>query len=313
MGIQGWNGYVNNLDTAVTYTAAILGLKLQNVVNDLWPKMEDKLTPLKVLIGWIDGVLNAFPATSLIDQGNIAGFNIIASGLLAPPDPDDEYLRWSQIADQVGSVINGYKTAIGVYAKKVIDAPIADPQWGINRVLGGGTFLYRSTNFTQDDFDAWMYQSVEINAIGTILQAQNAYIIRTFNKTDCEETSDAVLCEMQPNSAWTEWRLHKKDSDDWPPESGLATKLIQSYGFTKQTLFKGPSNCFDWNDYVQLTNPWDSAAARGFSLDPWVACNFNLNVCNFDAAEDDKGIGDVERYVPGHTDNMCGREGIIWN
>ncbi|KAK2006622.1 hypothetical protein LZ32DRAFT_641753 [Colletotrichum eremochloae] len=319
MAIQSWNQYVNNLESAVLYTASILGLKLGKLVNDIWPQPKDNVTPVKTAMAWINGLLNAFPTTAVIGAGagiltnNIQAGNIIAGGMMFAPSAGDPYLHWSEVGAQVGSMIDGYKKAIGVYSKSVIDAPIGDPKWGINKVLSGGKFLSRNVNVTQDDFDSWMYKSVEINAIGLIMQAQNSYIIRTFNRTDCVEKSDAYLCEQQPNGAWTEWRLHKVDSDDWVPEYRLATKLLQSYGFTKERLFKGPSQCFDSHDFEQLTNPWDTAAEKGIDLDPWLLCNFNVNVCNFDAAEDNKDRGDVERYVPWHTDRMCERQGIMFS
>ncbi|KAK2002956.1 hypothetical protein LX36DRAFT_598399 [Colletotrichum falcatum] len=319
MGMQGWNNYVNNLDSAVLYTTSILGLKFPKIVDDLWPKKKDNVTPLKMGMAWINGILNGFPTTALIGKGagmvgsNIQAFNIIAGGMMFPPSAGDQYLHWSEIASQMGSLVDEYKQAIAAYAKNVIDAPIADPQWGINKALRGGAFLSRNTNLTQDDVDNWMYQSVSINAIGLILQAQNIYIIRTFNRTDCVENNNGYLCEQQPNGVWTEWRLHKKDSDDWVTEYKTADKLLQSYNFTKQTLFKGPSECFDSNDYQQLTNPWETVSDKGVNMDPWLLCNFNVNVCNFDITEDNKDRGEVLRYIPWHTDRMCERQGIVWS
>ncbi|KAK2055091.1 hypothetical protein LY76DRAFT_550958 [Colletotrichum caudatum] len=320
MAIQNWNEYVNNLNAAVMYTASILGLKLAKVVDDLWPKKKDDVTPLKITMAWINGLINAFPITATFGKyagmfgANVQAFNIISGSMIFPPSAGEQYLHWSQIADQLGSLVAEYKKAIGAYAKNVLDAPVADPQWGINAMLSGGRFLARSSNFTQDDFDGWMYRSIEVNAIGLILQAQNFYVIRTFNKTlGCDDPPAAVMCEKQPNGAWTQWRLHKKDADTWMPESDQAAKLVQSYGFTKQQLLKGPSDCFDSHDYVQLTSPWDTATEKGIDMDPWMPCNFNLNVCNFDASEDNHNTADVERYVPYRTDRMCGRQGIMWS
>ncbi|KAK2029096.1 hypothetical protein LX32DRAFT_639377 [Colletotrichum zoysiae] len=319
MAIQGWNEYVNNLNAAIMYTASILGLKLGKVVDDLWPKKKDNVTPMKMTMAWINGIINAFPVTATFGKyagmlgANVQGFNIITGGMMFPPSVGEQYVHWSQIGDQVGSLVGEYKKAIGAYAKSVLDAPIADPQWGINRMLSGGRFLARSNNFTQDDFDGWMYQSIEVNAIGLILQAQNVYVIRTFNMTGCHDSLDGVMCEAQPNGAWTQWRLHVKDADDYMPENDRAAKLYRSYGFNKERLLKGPSDCFDASDYVQLTNPWDAATERSAELDPWMLCNFNLNVCNFDASEDNHDTGDVENYVPAHTDRMCERQGIVWS
>ncbi|KZL83071.1 hypothetical protein CI238_09311 [Colletotrichum incanum] len=317
MAIQGWNNYVNNLNLAVTYTATILSLKLAKVVDDLWPAQKDNVTPMKQFLAWVNGILNAFPTTAVFGAvaGGIAsatqGGNIIASGMMVPPSAGDQFLRWGDLSSQMGSKIDEYKKAIGTYAKNVIDAPISDSQWGINKVLSGGAFLTRDKNITQDDFDSWMYQTVSINAMALLMQAQNVYIIRTFNKTDCEDKSEAILCELQPSNKWTEWRFQRRESEDDVPENRLAKKLIQTYGLRKEEILKGPTDCFDSHDYEQLTNPWETVSEKGVGLDPIQLCNFNVNVCNFDEAEGNE-YGPTDEYMPGYTDWMCELQGITW-
>ncbi|KAI3534349.1 hypothetical protein CSPX01_12118 [Colletotrichum filicis] len=317
MGIQGWNNYVNNLNLAVTYAATILSLKLAKVVDDLWPAKKDNVTPMKQFLAWVNGILNAFPTTAALGAtaGSIAstvqGGNIIAGGMMLAPSAGGQFLRWSDLSSQMGGKVDEYKQAIGTYAKKVIDAPIDDPTWGINKVLSDGGFLSRQTNITQDDFDTWMYKTVSVNAMALLMQAQNVYIIRTFNKTACDASSAAILCRQEANSKWTEWRFQRRDSDDDVPEHRLAEKLIQTYGLTKEEILKGPADCFDKHDYEQLTNPWETVSEKGVGLEPVQLCNFNVNVCNMDAAEGGE-YGPTDVYEPGHSDWMCELQGITW-
>ncbi|TQN67876.1 hypothetical protein CSHISOI_07728 [Colletotrichum shisoi] len=311
MGIQGWNNYVNNLNLALTYTATILSFKLGKLVNDLWPAKKDNVTGWKMLIAWVNGIINAFPTTAIYGAtagawaSGVQGGGIISSGMMIPPPGGDQFIRWSDLSNQMGSKIDEYKKAIGEYAKTVIDAPIADPKWGINKVLTGGVFLSRDKNITQDDVDNWMYKSISTNAMGLLMQSQNVYVIRTFNRTRCNPTMDAIFCEKQPNGKWTERRFQKRKSSK--PENKLAKKLIQTYGLTKEQVLKGPTDCFDESDYEQLTNPWETLTEKGLTLDPIRLCNFNVNVCNFDAAEN---FGYA--YDPERTDGWCEAQGIDW-
>ncbi|KAK1659660.1 hypothetical protein BDP55DRAFT_679157 [Colletotrichum godetiae] len=317
MGVQGWNNYVNNLNLAVTYAATILSLKLAKVVDDLWPAKKDNVTPMKQFLAWVNGILNAFPTTAALGAtaGSIAstvqGGNIIAGGMMLAPSAGGQFLRWSDLSSQMGGKVDEYKQAIGTYAKKVIDAPIDDPTWGINKVLSGGGYLSRQRNITQDDFDTWMYKTVSVNAMALLMQAQNVYIIRTFNKTACDGSSAAILCRQEANSKWTEWRFQRHDSDDEVPEHRLAEKLVQTYGLTKEEILQGPTDCFDKHDYEQLTNPWETVSEKGVGLEPVQLCNFNVNVCNMDAAEGGE-YGPTDVYEPGHSDWMCELQGITW-
>ncbi|WQF84419.1 hypothetical protein CDEST_09433 [Colletotrichum destructivum] len=311
MGVQGWNNYVNNLNLALTYTATILSFKLSKLVNDLWPAQKDNVTGWKIFIAWVNGVINAFPTTAVYGAtagawaSAVQGGGIISSGMMVAPSGGDQFIRWSDLANQMGSQIDEYKKAVGAYAKTVIDAPIADPKWGINKVLSGGVFLTRDNNITQDDVDNWMYKSISTNAMGLLMQTQNVYIIRTFNKTECDPTPDAIFCEIQPNNKWTERRFQKRKSSK--PENKLAKKLIETYGLTKEQVLKGPTDCFDASDYEQLINPWETLTEKGLTLEPIRLCNFNVNVCNFDEAED-YGYA----YNSDHTDGWCEAQGIDW-
>ncbi|KAK1974063.1 hypothetical protein LZ30DRAFT_694611 [Colletotrichum cereale] len=110
MAIQGWNNYINNLNQALQYTSTILSLKLPKIVNDLWPKPRDDVTGIKRYVAWTNGILNAFPITATL--GSIAGItaavimggNIILSGMLTAPATDQQYLSWSSISSQLGSL-----------------------------------------------------------------------------------------------------------------------------------------------------------------------------------------------------------------
>ncbi|KZL85756.1 hypothetical protein CI238_10891 [Colletotrichum incanum] len=325
MGIQGWNNYVNNLNLALTYTAAILGLRLSKLVADLWPKPKDNITKAKMGLAWMNGIINAFPTTAVFGAvpGGIAsavqGNNIIVSGMLLPPSVDTQFLRWTAVGDQLGEELDEYKKAINNYAQTIIDAPINDTKWGINTVLHGGSYLVRNSNFTQDDVESWMYTTVRTNAIGLILQAQNIFIFRVYNLTGCdlndhyEGYRSAFHCQQQPNGLWTKYRLQKKGKDDYVPEHDIATKLQNTYGLTKEDIFLGPSNCFDTHDYEQLHNPWESVSPEGVLLDAKQPCNLNLNVCTIDAAENDHYGKARYEFYDNDTDQWCKKQGVEWS
>ncbi|TDZ30284.1 hypothetical protein C8035_v003121 [Colletotrichum spinosum] len=347
MGIQGWNNYVNNINQAITYTAAILSLKLSRLVSDLWPKPKDNVTPMKMAISWINGILNAFPITAVVTAATaktvaaaaaaaaaagkaasvvtpavviggtaaaVMGGNIIASGMMIPPSAGEPHVRWTAIADQMGTVIDAYKQSVGEYAGRIIDAPINEPQWGINSILKDGKYLVRDSNFTQNDIDNWMYQTIHVNAMGLILQAQNVFIYRVFNLTSCEEGhySSAFYCKRAPNGSWTKYRLQKMGSDDMVPEHKLATKLQQTYNMTKEDIFVGPSTCLEENDYEQLVNPWENMAPDGMLFDPLTTCNFNLQVCTVDAADRNLYGKDEFMYYDNQSDWECELQGLHW-
>ncbi|KAL3293023.1 hypothetical protein RB213_014522 [Colletotrichum asianum] len=324
MGIQGWNNYVNNLNLAVTYTAAILGMRLSKMVTELWPKPKDNVTGWKMAIAWMNGILNAFPTTAVFGavQGGIAsavqGNNIIVSGMMVAPSADKEFVRWTAIGDQMGQKLDEYKKSISQYAQNIIDAPINDTKWGINTVLHGGNYLVRDKNFTQDDVENWMYKTVSINAMGLILQAQNVFIFRVYNMTECDPNDyykdyrSAFYCQQQPNGLWTKYRLQKMGSDDFVPEHRLASKLQDVYGLTKEDIFLGPTTCFDTHDYEQLTNPWEEVSPNGVLFDAMQPCNFNLNVCTVDNAEKDLYGKSEFDYYKNEGDWWCELQGITW-
>ncbi|KAK2051373.1 hypothetical protein LY76DRAFT_621211 [Colletotrichum caudatum] len=320
MGIQQWNAYVNNLNLALTYTVAILSMKLPHMVDVLWPKPKDTVTSVKMTMAWINGVINAFPITASFgalagSAGSIIqGNNIIMGGMMIPPAADGQYVKWSSIADQMSTKLDEYKGAIGQYAQNVINAPINETKWGINSVLQGGNYLTRSKNFTQDDIEQWMWKTVSVNAMGLILQAQNVYIIRTFNLSSCDLGYDksAWYCQQQPNKLWTRYRLTKMGSSDSVAEHYIASQLLETYNMTKEAIFLGPTSCFDTHNYENLYNPWDTVSPSGVLLDPLAPCNFNINVCNIDAAEDDLYGPTFYTEVKNKSDWWCELQGMTW-
>ncbi|KAK1955774.1 hypothetical protein LY78DRAFT_593397 [Colletotrichum sublineola] len=324
MAVQQWNTYVNNLNLAVTYTVSILSMKLPHLIDNLWPKVKDDVTTVKKVLAWINGIINAFPISAALGPlaGNlgavIQGNNIIQSSMMQPPPADQQYVKWSNMADQLATVLDGYKGAIGQYAQNIINAPINDTKWGVNSVLHGGKYLMRTKNFTQDDVENWMYRTVSINAMGLILQAQNIYIIRTYNLSSCnlgKYFQSAFYCQQQPNSLWTRYRLTKMGSLDTVPEHSISTTLQDTYNLTKEDIFLGPTKCFDSHNYEQLYDPWETeggVSPSGGLFDPLTPCNFNVNVCTLDAAEGDL-YGPIEyTELDNKSDWYCELQGVKW-
>ncbi|KAK2001135.1 hypothetical protein LX36DRAFT_653634 [Colletotrichum falcatum] len=320
MGIQQWNTYVNNLNLALTYTVAILGMKLPKLVNELWPKPKDNVTPVKMAFAWFNGLTNAFPITATFGAvagsaaAAVQGNNIIFGGMMQTPQSDYSYVKWSTIADQLGTTLDKYKGAVSAYAQNVINAPINDTKYGINSVVHGGKYLLRNKNFTQDDIENWMYRTVSINAMGMILQAQNIYILRTYNLSDCDPGKyyeSAFYCQQQPNNLWTRYRLTKMGSLDAVPEWRVASTLMNTYNLTKEDIYLGPTSCFDTHNHENLYNPWETAS-DGYLLDPLAPCNFNLNVCTIDAADADLYGPTAYTETENKSDWWCELQGMQW-
>lgn len=325
LALQEWNNWVNNLDTALAYTAAIFGMELPKIANDLWPRPQDDITPLKKVIGWVNGIINGFPVTALMGRyvgslgAIIQGNDIIMSSNMVAPGTDTQYLHWSDFADQMSQVLNNYRQAISSYVTKIIDAPIDDPTWGINKILQGGRFLERGTNFTQNSLEDWMIRSVRFNALGLLLQAQDIYLLRTWNVTRerCDDRHDGLHCTPQPNGLWTRYRLQQRGGAAYDPDpaNDVAHKLMHNYDMTKEDIFEGPTRCFDQNDYELLTDPWSAGDLDlSFFADPLKPCNFNVRVCNMDAAEHGE-YGKTEWSNPSlgegftHWDDRCKDQG----
>lgn len=273
---------MNSLNTAIGFATSILSLKLPEIVQDIFPDPKDDVTSLSTIVQVVGGVLSVVPFTGAVSTAS----TVIQSGLgfvngrLQPPDATDRFLAWSDIASSMSTVLRDYQTAVSNSITAILDAPIDDPDNGINRVLSGGNFLGVSQNFTQKDLQDVVIDSITISALGLALQAQKAFVVRFFNQQRCNEDNENTLCiQNDGSSTFTQWSLLKRSGDanagSLIDESKL---LLGKYGLTKLEFLKGPTNCFDNNEKKQLTNPF----SKGLPLDSKAECVFNVLVCDID-------------------------------
>jgi len=297
IGIQNWNNYMNGLNTAINFAASIISLKLPEIVQDFYPDPKDDITPLKNIGSMFSAILGVIPFTGPVATG--AG--VVKGGLsfvlarAQPPKPIDRFLAWSNVASSTGDIVKEYQATIATTIKNILDAPIDDPNNGINGVLKGGEFLGLSQNFTQTDLQNQVIDAITLNAVGLALQAQGVFINRLFNTKACRGDEDAgTLCRMNDGDAGTSttWIMTKKQDrhDNAANLADIAQKIMDKHGLTKDQMLKGPTDCFDANGKNQLTNPFDTDS---LPADPKGQCVFNLLICDSDT-QNPCGKGIVE-------------------
>ncbi|KAI8931852.1 hypothetical protein NX059_010758 [Plenodomus lindquistii] len=297
VGIQNWNNYANALNTAAGFATSIIGLKLPEIVQDLFPAPKDDITLLRPFIVMSAGVLSMVPVTGALLVGSTAiGTGLIFSSSTAfIPPTADTFFQWSNVASSMGDVLREWQGSISDYITRTIDAPVDDPNNGINKILEGGNFLGVSQNFTQSDLQDLVIDSITVNALGLALQARRAFIVRFINMERCTE-NDNSLCIQ--GDTLTGYSLVVRSGDANAGSLGDETKLIvEKYGLTKEQALKGPADCFDKNGKKQLAgNPFE----KGMPTDPKELCNFNLQVCEIDnSLVIDLGIVDYCQEIQG--------------
>ena len=136
-----------------------------------------------------------------------------------------------------------------------------------------------SENFTQSDLQDIVSESITRHAIGLALQAQKIFVFRNGKIESCQEDS-SKLCSDNGDGTFTVRLLTQSDGDgNALDKSDICDTLTSKYGFTKEEILKGPTDCFDANDKQQLTNPFE----KGLPADPKAPCVFNILTCNVDA------------------------------
>ncbi|KAH7078769.1 hypothetical protein BKA63DRAFT_507080 [Paraphoma chrysanthemicola] len=282
VAIQNWNNYMNSLNTAVGFATSILSLKLPEIVQDIYPDPKDDVTSLKTAFQIISGVISVVPFTGAVSTAASAvsgGLGFI-NGRLQPPAPTDRFLAWSDISGTMSDVLRDYQSAISGAITRTLNAPIDDPDNGINGILKDGAFLGISQNFTQKDVQDAVIDSITISALGFALQAQKAFVTRFFNQIRCTESENTLCIQNDGSDTFTQWSLLKRsDRSNAGSLIDQAKVLTDKYGLTKLEFLKGPTNCYDNNGKQQLTN---RAFEQGLPLDPKAECVFNLLVCDID-------------------------------
>jgi hypothetical protein len=291
---------MNSLNTAIIFSSSILSLRLGEIVTDLMPDPVDNITPLKTIGSIFGAVLSMVPFTGQIAQAS----GLLNSGLgfvlarVQPPLPADKFLAWSNVASSMSDIVSAYQASVSDTIETILNAEIDDAKNGINGVVAGGGFLGVAQNFTQSDLQKVVVEGITNNAIGMALQAQKIFITRFSRRKACNpDEADNTLCIQDAGQAtFTMWMLLKADGKgNAQPQSDIAKTMMDKYGFTKEQVLKGPTDCFDGNGKKQLANP--VAVFGALPSDAKAPCVMNVLVCDIDVAKGtgNKGIVDFCR------------------
>ncbi|EXA28533.1 hypothetical protein FOVG_19866 [Fusarium oxysporum f. sp. pisi HDV247] len=283
MGVQNWNNYMNNLNTAIQFASSIIGQTLPEIVSDLYPSPEDNVTPLQNVVRAITTTVGVVPFADKIAgvvQSVFTGYVGYTLSIVKAPQTD-AFLQWSNVAASLADIIQAYQAGVSDGLKKVLDTPVADPG-GIYEQLEGGRFLGSAQNFTQSELQAKMIDSFKTYSIGLALQAQKIFIAR-FSGVNPEEDSckDAEqasnLCQNDENGVYTRYVLVKVDGKgNMDPQIDIADKIINKYGFSKEKVLVEPTKCFDKNGGKQVMDDFGDF----IPIEPNTLCLYNVAVCD---------------------------------
>lgn len=292
VAIQNWNSYMNSLNTAISFASSIVSLTLPGIVADFYPKPKDDITPLLTMAKVFTTVLGVVPFTGPVSTASsvISGSVNFLAGRLDVPERTDLFIAWSDISSSLATVVSDYQAAVSTLIKTTLDAPVNNTDTGINSILAGGAFLGASQNFTQADLQSQVTDSINLFAIGLVLQAQKVFVYRFPKGCTDSDGSEARLCVDDGAGNQAGYYLLRADGDSNAEQQiDTAKLLLNKYKLTKEQFLVGPTGCFDANGKQQLSNPF----ADALPLDSTTQCVFNLQVCgrenNFSS---NKGIVD---------------------
>ncbi|KAF4947663.1 hypothetical protein FGADI_10234 [Fusarium gaditjirri] len=291
LAIQNWNNYMNSLNTAISFSSSIIGLKLPEIVSDLYPDPKDNVTPLQLIARAITSTMGVIPLSGGINVAKdafTASVNYVLT--VAKPPTTDKFMQWSNVASSLSGVIQDYQAALSDSFKKVIDTPVGDAG-GIYDQLHGGSFLGISQNFTQSAVQKQMIDSFTLYSIGLALQAQKIFVLRMSNIQRKHDDSSASFAVDAGDGTFTEYSLMQAGGNDNAIVMlDIGDKLSNKYSLPKDRWLTDVVKCWEGNGKKQL--------ADGFGdflpVDPTTPCLLNMNVCDLRAAEwGSKGI--IER------------------
>ncbi|RBR19801.1 hypothetical protein FVER53590_13832 [Fusarium verticillioides] len=289
--IQNWNNYMNSLNTAISFSSSIIGLKLPEIVSDLYPDPKDNVTPLQIVVRAITSTMGVVPLSGGINIAKDAFTGSVNYVLtIVKPPTTDKFLQWSNVASSLSGVIQDYQAALSDSFKKVIDTPVSDAG-GIYDQLHGGSFLGISQNFTQSDVQKQMIDSFTIYSIGLALQAQKIFVLRMTNIQRKHDDTSASFAVDAGDGTFTEYSLMQAGGNDNAIVMlDIGDKLSNKYSLPKDRWLTDVIKCWEGNEKKQLADDFGDF----LPLDPATPCLLNMNVCDLRAAEwASKGI--IER------------------
>ncbi|KAH8587981.1 hypothetical protein B0O99DRAFT_583756 [Bisporella sp. PMI_857] len=273
VAIQNYNSYMNSLNTAVSFAAAIMSLEIPAVVADFWPQPEDNVTPFKEVLSMVTLGLSAVPFT-----GALAKVSTVAKGVssfltqqMKPPQEPNLFVKWSDVGVSIATAVKDYQSTVSNSLRNTLDAEINDPTSGINSILASGGFLGVAQNFTQADMQSKVADSMKLRSIALLLQGQKAYVYRATTDFCGNGDQPPKLCTSATNAPNNfQLRMGDDSIDD------IASTMITKYGISKETFLQGPSDCFDESGVQSFTPDI-------LPIDATAKCIFNLPVCTFNA------------------------------
>lgn len=271
---------MNTLYNAVSFAANIISLTLPGIVADVYPDPKDDVTVLKLFTRVFGGTLGTIPFTGAIGGAAtvVSGTTMLVSGSLIPPEPEDRFLAWTNVASSMGILVQSWQSSISSSFQDTIEAQ-ASATNGIVPLVSDGKFLGTSQNVTQAEMQEQAVKSLELYAMGLALQAQRAFVFRSQlwrEDIGCREAGRETACVQEEDGQWRSYSLVRpKNGDEVTTMEGVAATMQDKYGMTKQQMFKDVSDCFDDAGGVQLVYPFGDF----LPLDSSQKCIFHLQVC----------------------------------
>lgn len=280
LSVQNWNTYMNTLYNAVSFAANIISLTLPGIVADVYPDPKDDVTVLKLFTRVFGGTLGTIPFTGALGGAAtvVSGTTMLVSGSLIPPEPEDRFLAWTNVASSMGILVQSWQSSISSSFQDTIEAQ-ASATNGIVPLVGDGKFLGTSQNVTQAEMQEQVVKSLELYAMGLALQAQRAFVFRSQlwrEDIGCREAGRETACVQEEDGKWRSYSLVRpKNGDEVTTMEDVAATMQDKYGMTKQQMFKDVSDCFDDAGGAQLVYPFGDF----LPLDSSQKCIFHLQVC----------------------------------
>ncbi|CAL3972068.1 hypothetical protein PZA11_005281 [Diplocarpon coronariae] len=268
VAIQNWNSYMNSINTAISFASSIISMTLPSIVADFHQPPDDT-TPLEAMMKLTTMIVGVIPG---VGGQVLANANTLLSMITFPTQSETTFLQWSDVSSSLATVVTDWQAAVSDAFKATIDADPSSKQ-GINTIVSGGSFLGVSKNFTQDELQATVIDSLKLYSVSLALQAEKVYVYRGAAYSSCKEASSAEYC--------VEGRKHILAKGPEGQDAYVDT-LINKYGMTKDRIFLGTISCFEKNGKKQLADGF----ADSVPIDSNAECLFNVQVCLNDQPKD---------------------------
>lgn len=108
----------------------------------------------------------------------VSGTTMLVSGSLVPPEPENRFLAWTNVASSIGILVQSWQNGISSSFQDTVEAQ-ASAANGVVLLVSDGRFLGTSQNVTQAEMQEQVVKSLELYAMGLALQAHRAFVFRS--------------------------------------------------------------------------------------------------------------------------------------